>query len=169
MKGDVSRAIISGLVSLVGFFAVVFAAPAALMGNLVEIRASHISLSVMALVLLMLAPLVFPVIARARRWTLFTAGFALFAVQATVELTLRHIVRFEVSGLPIALVGAVVLIGAAPWAAFRPGTEAEPVRAPLTKPATATGWSRFVTVLPNWILVVAAAFFVAVDLLLLQT
>jgi hypothetical protein len=169
VRVDITRAIVSGLVSLMGFFAVVFAAPAALVGDNVDIRGSHVSLTVMALVLVLFAPRLLQVIARARVWKLVAGVLALLAVQAVVELTLRHVVLFELPGLPIALVGAVVLVGAALWATFRQSGDPDPVRAPLSEPVTETGWSRFVTVLPNWILVVAAAFFVAVDVLLLRS
>lgn len=166
-QADVTRAIITGLVSLVGFFAVLFAAPAALAGNAVEVRLSQLALAALALVLLSLAPRLFRLIARFGLRKLVIAGMLLFGVQVTLDLSLRHVVLFEMPGLPVALVGGAVLLGAALWATIRERGESDPVVGPMEAPVVATGWSRFVAVLPNWILVAAALFFVAMDALML--
>ncbi|AWB87686.1 hypothetical protein [Mycetocola zhujimingii] len=167
-RADITRAIMTGIVSLVGFFAVVFAAPAALAGDAVEVRLSQLTLVALALVLLSLAPRLFQLIARVGTWKLVVAGMLLFGLQVALDLTLRHIVLFELPGLPVALVGGGVLLGVALWETIRERGESDPVRAPMEAPVVATGWSRFVSVLPNWILVAAALFFVAVDALLLR-
>ncbi|WP_101523311.1 hypothetical protein [Nocardioides houyundeii] len=157
----VRRAVLGGLLVLLGFFAVVYAGGPAWRGESVELDASTVALLLLAALLVLLIPRYLSTVMHAAPWRIGLGAAVVFAVQVLIAFTLGDVTVASLPALPIALVGAVVLVGEVGWLARQ---DDDPLQDPL-EPQVRTHVSPLVRMLPGLVSCVAAVGFVVLDVM----
>ena len=160
------RALVGGLASLLGFFAVVFASPSVIRHDELDVSVSALVLIAMGAILLAATPVWLRHLARMRGWKIAVVAAALLLIQLVLAALFGGVVVATVPALPVMVVGGALLLGTAVWTQLRAPAAPDPVTDPR-EPRPASVGNRLSEVLPVWLLVVMAGVFVAIDVLLL--
>lgn len=163
----ITRGLLASLAGLLGFFIFIFSVGPAVRGTALQLGAAELALASLALILAALAPRYLGPVLRMKTWQLLVIVALLTGSQLGLALAFDHVVLLELPALPVAVMGAAVLLASALWSQFRSQAE-DPVTDPLAAVPEGRG-ARALGVLSNWLLVGAAPVFAAVDLLLLRS
>ncbi|MFC5929888.1 hypothetical protein D6T64_12420 [Cryobacterium melibiosiphilum] len=167
----VRRALVRSGFGVLGMFALVESVVPLMNDEPVTLGPVVLAIYLVALILIALLPSLVPVMARMRRRGVIigivTAALLGGTIPALLALWAGDRVLLSLPALPVAIVGAVLLVAPALWGQLRHSVTDDPIIAPGSTPSPRAAFrARLFLVVTNWLLVLGAVGLCAMRLLL---